>query len=91
MTIFEQYLSYLIVITGRSENTILEYRTDLLMFFSFIIDSLKFPIINTNFSFADLLFVKSINLNEMYAFIAHCQTTQRASAVTRVKKIVSII
>ena len=37
--LFEQYLSYLIVIKGRSENTILDYRTDLLMFFRFIIDS----------------------------------------------------
>ncbi|HEY8893153.1 MAG TPA: tyrosine recombinase XerC [Clostridium sp.] len=86
----EQYLSYLIVIKGRSENTIFEYRTDLLMFFRFIIDSRKILIINTNFSFADLLFVKSINLNDMYAFIAHCQTTQKASAGTRVRKIVSI-
>ena len=32
--IVEQYLSYLVVIKGRSENTILEYRTDLLMFLS---------------------------------------------------------
>ena len=29
----EQYLNYLVVIKGRSENTINEYRTDLLMFF----------------------------------------------------------
>ncbi len=28
----EQYLGYLTVIKGRSENTIKEYRTDLLMF-----------------------------------------------------------
>lgn len=35
----EQYLGYLFIIKYRSENTILEYRTDLLMFFSYIIDS----------------------------------------------------
>ncbi|MHB1127890.1 MAG: site-specific integrase [Bacillota bacterium] len=29
----EQYLGYLVVIKGRSENTVKEYRTDLLMFF----------------------------------------------------------
>lgn len=29
----EQYLDYLLIIKNRSENTILEYRTDLLMFF----------------------------------------------------------
>lgn len=32
--LIEHYLSYLIVIKGRSDNTIFEYRTDLLMFSS---------------------------------------------------------
>ena len=35
-TIVEQYLSYLTTIKGRSRNTILEYRVDLLQFFSYI-------------------------------------------------------
>ena len=30
--LFEQYLVYLSIIKNRSENTIFEYRTDLLMF-----------------------------------------------------------
>lgn len=46
-------------------NTILEHRTDLLMFFRFIINSRKILIINTDFSFAELLFVKSITLNKI--------------------------
>ncbi|SHH81557.1 tyrosine-type recombinase/integrase [Desulfosporosinus lacus] len=37
----EQYLGYLVVIKGRSENTVKEYRTDLLMFFSFVMASRK--------------------------------------------------
>ena len=32
----EQYLGYLSVIKGRSENTILEYRTDILTFFNYL-------------------------------------------------------
>ena len=55
----EQYLGYLIVIKGRSENTILEYRSDLLMFFRFIFDSRKAPIVNTNFSVIGTLKTKS--------------------------------
>lgn len=86
----EQYLNYLVVIKGRSENTILEYRTDLLLFFSYILNSRNINIFNNNFSVADLNFIKSITLNDMYAFISHCQTQQKASAGTRARKIVSI-
>ena len=86
----EQYLSYLIVIKGRSENTILEYRTDLLMFFKFILDAHKIPIVDSSFTMVDLEFIKSISLSDMYAFIAHFQTSQKASAGTRARKIVSI-
>ncbi|PKM42177.1 MAG: integrase [Firmicutes bacterium HGW-Firmicutes-8] len=86
----EQYLSYLIVIKGRSENTILEYRTDLLMFFKFIFTIRKIELIGNCFSMVDIYFIKSITLSDMYAFIAHCQTTQKASPGTRARKIVSI-
>lgn len=40
----EQYLGYLVVIKGQSENTVKEYRTDLLMFFSFVMVSRNTPI-----------------------------------------------
>ena len=33
--LLEQYLSYLTVIKGRSINTVIEYRTDVLMFLNF--------------------------------------------------------
>ncbi|WP_279233551.1 site-specific integrase [Clostridium estertheticum] len=42
----EQYLGYLSIIKNRSENTLLEYRTDLLMFFSYILDSRNIDLIN---------------------------------------------
>jgi integrase/recombinase XerD len=86
----EQYLGYLIVIKGRSENTILEYRTDLIMFFNFVLNTRKISVFNNNFAIIDLDFIKAINLNDMYAFITHCQTAQKASAGTRARKIVSI-
>jgi len=69
----EQYLNYLVVIKGRADNTIKEYRTDLLMFFNYIMNLRNIPVIDNNFSQADLDFIKSINLQDMYSFISHCQ------------------
>lgn len=86
----EQYLSYLIVIKGRSDNTIKEYRTDLLMFFSYIMNLRNTPIITENFATADLDFIKSVTLNDMYSFISYCQKTLNSSPGTRCRKIVSI-
>lgn len=86
----EQYLSYLVVIKGRAQKTIKEYRTDLLQFFSYISDFRNTPIVNKNFAVINLQFVKSISLKDMYSFIAYHQTVQQASAGTRARKIVSI-
>lgn len=88
--LLEQYLGYLVVIKGRSENTILEYRTDLLMFFNFVLTTRNITIHDSNFAVVDLNFIKSITLNDMYAFITHCQIVKKASAGTRARKIVSI-
>jgi site-specific recombinase XerD len=86
----EQYLGYLVVIKGRSENTVKEYRTDLLMFFSFVMVSRNTPISDKIFVGVNLEFIKTISLNDMYTFIAHCQTELHAAAGTRARKIVSI-
>lgn len=86
----EQYLGYLVVIKGRSENTIKEYRTDLLMFFRFVMLSRNTPMLDKNFSGVNLEFIKNISLNDMYAFIAYCQNELHASPGTRARKIVSI-
>lgn len=86
----EQYLGYLVVIKGRSENTVKEYRTDLLMFFSFVMVSRNTPISDKIFAGVNLEFIKTISLNDMYTFITHCQTELHAAAGTRARKIVSI-
>nr|WP_276624060.1 hypothetical protein [Syntrophomonas wolfei] len=46
---------------GRSRNTINEYRTDSLMFFSYVCSSLDTPIIDKK--------SKSISLKDIYSFI----------------------
>jgi integrase/recombinase XerD len=88
--IVEQYLGYLSIIKNRSENTILEYRTDLLMFFRYIIDSRNINIYDNNFARVDLEFIKSVQLHDMYSFITNCQENLNSSAGTRARKIVSI-
>jgi integrase/recombinase XerD len=80
----------LVVIKGRSENTIKEYRTDLLMFFNYVKHLRNQPILDGNFANINLEFIKTISLNDMYSFITHCQTELNASAGTRARKIVSI-
>ena len=86
--IVEQYLSYLTTIKGRSQNTILEYRVDLLQFFSYIAEqrNLKYE----SFCFVTADFLKSIQLGDMYGFIAYHQSVKHSSAGTRCRKIVSI-
>lgn len=86
----EQYLGYLTVIKGRSENTIKEYRTDLLMFLNFVMESRNTPVIHGNFSVVNIDFVRSISLNDMYSFITYCQNELHAAPGTRARKIVSI-
>jgi len=88
--ILERYLNYLTIIKGRSNNTILEYRIDLLYFFKFISEQRRIPQVNFDFSYIDITFIKSISINDMYSFISYCQTDLNSSAGTRARKIVSI-
>lgn len=87
----EQYLSFLVIIKGLSDNTVFEYRSDLLMFFRFVLYKCNTPMLNGNFAVVDLDFIKTISRNDMYVFTSHCQTSQKASSVRRVRKIVSIL
>lgn len=86
--ILEQYLAYLITIKGRSQNTILEYRMDLLQFFRYVATQRDIP--DPNFQFADGSFIRSIQLTDIYGFIAYHQEVLHNSPGTRCRKIVSI-
>jgi len=88
--ILEQYLNYLTIIKSRSNNTILEYRINLLYFFKFVSEKRRMTQVNFDFSYIDITFIKSISINDMYSFISYCQTNLNSSAGTRARKIVSI-
>ena len=77
-----------VTIKGRSNNTVLEYRSDLLQFFRYIADSRGET--DFDFKFADVLFIRSITLGDMYSFLAYCQDALHSSPGTRARKIVSI-
>lgn len=86
--IVEQYLAYLVTIKGRSKNTILEYRLDLLQLFRYIAFTRNQEY--SDFQFANIEFIRSISLGDMYGFLANCQDTHKSSPGTRARKIVSI-
>ena len=69
--ILEEYFSYLTVIKARSLNTISEFKVDLRLLFKFVYKKRK-PSSNptSDCSFADIKFIKSITMDDMYAFIA---------------------
>ena len=88
MSILKQYLAYLIIIKGRSQNTIFEYRIDLLQFFRYVADQCSVTV--TDFRFAEMGIIRSIKLTDMHGFIAYYQETLHNSPGTRCREIVSI-
>lgn len=86
----EQYLNYLTIIKCRAENTIKEYRTDILMFFSFLSETHSYSVNSDDFSWINIDVIKSITLADMYTFITYCQEQLHSSSGTRSRKIVSL-
>ena len=87
-SIVEQYLAYLITIKGRSKNTVLDYRLDLLQFFKYVADARGEE--HSDFRYVNIDFISSVSLGDMYGFLAYCQDTLHSSPGTRTRKIVSI-
>ena len=91
--LLEQYLSYLVVVKGRSPLTAEEYRIDNLL----LIEHVKRKrgtapevLAQRDFSDADIDLIKSITLTDMYDFIAYCGDVRGVTVSTRARKIVSI-
>lgn len=86
----DQYLAHLSIIKERSNCTIIEYKTDITMFFSWLTsyNNLCSPEkqglpINEDF-------LQSVTLDDMCSFVAYCQSELMSCAGTRTRKIVSI-
>lgn len=91
--LLEQYLSYLIIVKGRSPLTAEEYRVDCNMLFEFIKQKRGVPqeiLAKRDFSDVDIGFIKSISVADLYTFITYCGETRKVTTATRARKIVSI-
>ena len=91
--LLEQYLSYLVVVKGRSPLTAEEYRIDCNMLFEYIKAQrgvVPEIIAKRDFSDVDIAFIKSITVADLYAFITYCGEVRSVSTATRARKIVSI-
>ena len=87
--VLDDYLSYLKVIKGRSENTIAEYRVDIRLLFLYIY-RMRFNSIRFDCSFADIDFIKSISIDDVYSFVRYCQEERKCSIQTCGRKIIAI-
>ena len=90
-----RYLEYLSAIKNKSELTVLEYASDLRMFFRYIKRSRGLVEKNVpleEIGISDLTddIIFNITLNDAYAFLAYCRTERKNSANARARKAVAI-
>ena len=91
--LLDQYLSYLVVVKGRSPLTAEEYRVDNNMLFEFMKRKrgvTQETLEKRDFSDVDIDFIKSISVGDMYEFITYCGEVRKVTTATRARKIVSI-
>jgi site-specific recombinase XerD len=90
-----EFLNYLSVIKGKSPNTIAGYKLDLTLFFKFLNIHKGFSPKNIDFKYViinekDDDFIKSINLSDLYAFLAFVENSRDNSAYARARKVAAI-
>lgn len=87
------FIRYLDVIKNKSSLTVLEYASDLRLFFRFLVmqkKSLKCDFDKINISEIDLDFIKNISLDDAYEFLIFCKNERNNGSKTRARKISSI-
>src|SRR5471030_2657172 len=84
-TIVKNYLDYLAVIQGRAKSTTYAYKLDLMLLVDFLKAKDKFKDIEV-----DKNFIKEIELNDLYEFLAYVKNERGNTASTRARKIATI-
>ncbi len=89
------YLNYLSGIKGKSELTVLEYASDLRLFFRFIARSKNLcdksvPLDEINISLMDDETICSVTLDDAYRFLAYCRKERNNNNNSRARKVTSI-
>lgn len=85
------FLHYMNVIKNKSELTVLEYASDLRMFFRFMyvergLVSKDIDFDNIAISAIDLDFIKTITISDAYSFLAYCKNERHNDAASRSRK-----
>ena len=88
----EEYLGYMQAIQERSPLTVREYRYDLVLFFRYLVrardeSQKRKPIEEVDIGGVDETFLRSVQLNELYAFITYVSRERKGSPATRARKI----
>ena len=79
--IFKSYLDYLTVIKGRAKSTTYSYKIDLMLLVDFFkTKDMKF----------DKSFIKEIELNDLYEFLAYVKNERENNSSTRSRKIATL-
>ncbi len=94
-TVLKDYLDYLDTIKGKSKNTVREYYYDLRTLFRFL--KIRYNITDNKSSFdeinimdVDIDFIKSITLQDLFAFISFSDKSRNNSNYAKARKVASI-
>lgn len=89
--ILTDYFNYLTVIKARSQHTLSEYKVDLRLLFLYVYASRNegLPPPPLDCSFADIEFIKSITIDDIYTFIAYCREERKCTVQTCGRKIIT--
>ena len=90
-----EFLNYLAVIKGKSNNTVIGYKTDLTMFFRFLnqykqLCSSAIEFNDIPISQVDDDFIRAIQLPDLYAFLYFVQTQRNNSSYARARKVAAL-
>jgi len=90
-----EFLHYMSAIKNKSQLTVLEYASDLRMFFRFLVMERNLCDKDTEFdsvviSFIDIDFIKTVKIQDAYSFLAYCNNVRHNDAASRSRKASSI-
>lgn len=93
--VLRDFLSYMLTIKGKSQNTVQVYFYDLRVFFRFMklhrnLTDKKSDYDNISIADIDLDFIRTITLSDLYAFLAYVSNSRDNSSYARARKVASL-
>ena len=90
-----EFLNYLSVVRSKSELTVLEYASDLRLFYRFMLVYRGIVAKDTEFekidiSFIDLDFIKTVKISDAYAFLSYCRSERKNDSASIARKVSSL-